>query len=77
MARSGHYRQRQGGHADPRLRQPWHGVARDRLVEYARLADVVVISAGPFARLAGMRRRITGDVPLLMVACAILIDFIK
>lgn len=38
---------------------------------------MVVISAGPFARLAGMRRRITGDVPLLMVACAILIDFIK
>ncbi|WP_156255163.1 universal stress protein [Sandarakinorhabdus oryzae] len=43
----------------------WHaadGDASDRLVEYARLADVVVMSAGPFARLAGMQLGITGDV---------------
>ena len=43
----------------------WHsadGDSSDRLVEYARLADVVVMSAGPFARQAGLQLGITGDV---------------
>lgn len=43
----------------------WHaadGDASDRLVEYARLADVVVMSSGPFKRLAGMQLGLTGDV---------------
>ncbi|WP_164157045.1 universal stress protein [Sandarakinorhabdus rubra] len=43
----------------------WHsadGDSADRLVEHARLADVVVMSAGPFARAAQMTLGITGDV---------------
>ncbi|MBU6166239.1 MAG: universal stress protein [Alphaproteobacteria bacterium] len=38
------------------------GDSADRLVEFARLADVVVMSAGPFGRAAGLRLGITGDV---------------
>ena len=42
----------------------WHsadGDSSDRLVEYARLADVVVMSAGPFSKAAGMNLGMTGD----------------
>lgn len=40
------------------------GDASDRLVEHARLADVVVMSAGPFARLASLQMGVTGDVAI-------------
>jgi nucleotide-binding universal stress UspA family protein len=45
----------------------WHaadGDAADRLVEHARLADVVVMSAGPFATQAALHTGITGDVAI-------------
>lgn len=45
----------------------WHsadGDAGDRLVEHARLADVVVMSAGPFAKVAAMQLGLTGDVAM-------------
>ena len=38
------------------------GDSGDRLVEYARLADVVVMSAGPYARAGALKLGITGDV---------------
>ena len=38
------------------------GDSGDRLVEYARLADVVVMSAGPYGRAAALRMGLTGDV---------------
>lgn len=38
------------------------GDASDRLVEHARLADVVVMSAGPFSTQAALHLGITGDV---------------
>jgi nucleotide-binding universal stress UspA family protein len=40
------------------------GDSADRLVEHARLADVVVMSAGPFQRQAQMALGITGDVAI-------------
>lgn len=40
------------------------GDAADRLVEYARLADVVVMSAGPFAVQPALKSGITGDVAI-------------
>ena len=40
------------------------GDSSDRLVEYARLADVVVMSAGPFSRQAALQLGITGDVAI-------------
>lgn len=40
------------------------GDASDRLVEQARLADVVVMSAGPFARQGAMQLGVTGDVAI-------------
>ncbi|OYZ13801.1 MAG: hypothetical protein B7Y35_08080 [Sphingomonadales bacterium 28-64-96] len=40
------------------------GDSSDRLVEHARLADVVVMSAGPFARQAALQLGITGDVAI-------------
>lgn len=40
------------------------GDSADRLVEHARLADVVVMSAGPFQRQAQMAMGITGDVAI-------------
>lgn len=45
----------------------WHsadGDSSDRLVEQARLADVVVMSAGPFSRQAQLVLGITGDVAI-------------
>jgi nucleotide-binding universal stress UspA family protein len=45
----------------------WHsadGDSSDRLVEQARLADVVVMSAGPFQRQAQVALGITGDVAI-------------
>ena len=45
----------------------WHaadGDSTDRLVEYARLADVVVMSAGPFSKAGAMQLGITGDVAI-------------
>lgn len=48
------------------------GDAADRLAEAARLADVVVMSSGPFADNAGLRVGVTGDVavaaPALVIA---------
>lgn len=38
------------------------GDSGDRLVEHARLADVVVMSAGPYARAPALKMGITGDV---------------
>jgi nucleotide-binding universal stress UspA family protein len=38
------------------------GDSCDRLVEHARLADVVVMSAGPFSRTGAMKLGVTGDV---------------
>jgi nucleotide-binding universal stress UspA family protein len=38
------------------------GDAAERIVEAARLGDVVVMSSGPFQQLAGMRLAVTGDV---------------
>jgi nucleotide-binding universal stress UspA family protein len=40
------------------------GDSADRLVEHARLADVVVMSAGPFARQAQLALGVTGDVAI-------------
>lgn len=40
------------------------GDSADRLVEHARLADVVVMSAGPFVRQAQLAMGITGDVAI-------------
>ena len=40
------------------------GDASDRLVEHARLADVVVMSAGPFSRQAAVQLGVTGDVAI-------------
>ena len=40
------------------------GDASDRLVEHARLADVVVMSAGPFAHQAALQLGRTGDVAI-------------
>jgi nucleotide-binding universal stress UspA family protein len=40
------------------------GDSADRLVEHARLADVVVMSAGPFARAQQLALGITGDVAI-------------
>ena len=40
------------------------GDSSDRLVEHARLADVVVMSAGPFSRQAALQLGITGDVAI-------------
>lgn len=40
------------------------GDASDRLVEHARLADVVVMSAGPFAGQAAVQLGVTGDVAI-------------
>jgi nucleotide-binding universal stress UspA family protein len=47
----------------------WDWVSRDgdsaeRLVEAARLADVVVLNSGPFATGGGMRLALTGDVAI-------------
>ncbi len=47
----------------------WDWCARDgdtvdRLVEAARLVDVVVMSAGPFGKLSGNRLSLTGDVAI-------------
>lgn len=57
---------------EARLRQEglsWEWVARDgdaveRIAEAARLADVVVMSSGPFAASAGLRLAMTGDVAI-------------
>ncbi len=38
------------------------GDSGDRLVEYARLADVVVMSAGPFSRAGALKLGLAGDV---------------
>jgi len=38
------------------------GDSGDRLVEHARLADLVVMSAGPFARAPALKMGLTGDV---------------
>ncbi|MFZ4380524.1 MAG: universal stress protein [Sandarakinorhabdus sp.] len=40
------------------------GDASDQLVEHARLADVIVMSAGPFARAAALQLGVTGDVAI-------------
>lgn len=40
------------------------GDASDRLVEHARLADVVVMSAGPFEHQAAVQLGVTGDVAI-------------
>ncbi len=40
------------------------GDSADRLVEHARLADVVVMSAGPFARNGALHMGVTGDVAI-------------
>jgi len=40
------------------------GDSADRLVEHARLADVVVMSAGPFARQGQLALGVTGDVAI-------------
>jgi nucleotide-binding universal stress UspA family protein len=40
------------------------GDSAERLAEAARLADIVVMSAGPFARNANLHMAITGDVAL-------------
>lgn len=45
----------------------WHnadGDSSDRLVEHARLADVLVMSAGPFARNAAQQLGLTADVAI-------------
>jgi nucleotide-binding universal stress UspA family protein len=42
--------------------QSGDGDSADRLVEHARLADVVVMSAGPFGRAAALKMGLTGDV---------------
>ncbi|MEI6486413.1 MAG: universal stress protein [Sphingomonadales bacterium] len=45
----------------------WHsadGDASERLADYARLADVVVMSAGPFPHQAALQLGLTGDVVL-------------
>ncbi|WP_310496955.1 universal stress protein [Sandarakinorhabdus sp.] len=40
------------------------GDGAERLAEAARLADVIIMSAGPYARQAGIRMAIAGDVAL-------------
>lgn len=42
--------------------QSGDGDSGDRLIDHARLADVVVMSAGPYARSAALRMGLTGDV---------------
>lgn len=44
--------------------QSGDGDSADRLVEHARLADVVIMSAGPFSRQSAMQLGITGEVAI-------------